>query len=290
MSGVHGIWNYQYLKDAAFDMPGAIGAIGADWSRWVGRGLRKVDAALAPPGPIPVAYYSDCLFRGVRMGGEDPRRLTPFGQELLAAWIEEVRLAEVGVAAAPLVPQGRLTFALRSMVQWFTERFGQRSLRIVSATVGELAAYFDPESPAARLQAQDRVATMLRCHRPRVLLAHSLGSVVAYETLSAHPDLEVDLFVTMGSPLAMRTVVFERLSPVPQGRGAKPPGAAAWVNIADRGDPVAVPRHGMSQRFIDVVRDRETSIHLVDPHTAKNYLRCAELVEEILPHVTTRSA
>jgi pimeloyl-ACP methyl ester carboxylesterase len=131
---------------------------------------------------------------------------------------------------------------------------------------------------------------MLRGHRPRVLLAHSLGSVVAYETLSAHPDLGVELFVTLGTPLAMRSVVYDRLSPTPMGRGAKPPGAAAWVNIADRGDPVAVPRRGISQRFQDVARDRDTSIHLIDPHTAKNYLRCGELIEEILPYVTTGSA
>ncbi|MEZ0066361.1 hypothetical protein ABIA32_002371 [Streptacidiphilus sp. MAP12-20] len=287
LSGVHGIWNYPYLKAAAGDVPGAVDAIGADWSRWVGRGLRKVGVELPGSGPMPVAYYADCLFRGERMGSADPAHLTPFAQELLAAWIEEVRLAETG---APAAPQGRLTFALRSMTEWFTERFGSQALRIVSATVSELATYFDPDSVDERTRSQERVAEMVRSHRPRVLLAHSLGSVVAYEALCAHPDLEVELFVTLGSPLAMRSVVFERLLPSPKGGGAKPPGAATWVNIADRGDPVAVPRSGVSLRFLDVFRDVETSIHLIDPHRAKNYLRCPELVEEIMPYVRTGSA
>ncbi|MFC1411804.1 hypothetical protein ACEZCY_21345 [Streptacidiphilus sp. N1-12] len=290
LSGVHGIWNYSYVKAAAGELPQAVGAIGADWSRWVGRGLRKAGVELPGPGVLPVAYYADCLYRGDRMGADDPTRLTPFGQELLAAWIEEVRLAEAGATAAALVPQGRLTFALRSMTQWFTERFGSQALRVVTATVSELATYFDPESADARTRSQDRVAEMLRDHRPRVLLAHSLGSVVAYEALCAHPELEVELFVTLGSPLAMRSVVFDRLTPPPAGRGARPTGVATWVNVADRGDPVAVPRRGISQRFLDVSRDVETSIHLIDPHRAKNYLRCAELVTEIVPYVSTDRA
>ncbi|WP_405590733.1 hypothetical protein [Streptomyces sp. NBC_01190] len=286
LAGVHGIWNGAYLKASAGDLPGALGAIGADWSKWVGRGLRKAGVASPDAAPMPVAYYADCLFRGERMGSEDSVPPTPFGQRLLAAWIEEVRLAEAGAAAVPLAAQGRLTFALRSMTQWFTERFGPQALRIVSATVSELATYFDPESVDARPRARERVAEMLREHRPRVLMAHSLGSVVAYEALCAHPDLGVELFVTLGSPLAMRSVVFDRLLPTPLGRGIKPPGAAVWVNIGDRGDPVAVPKHGISRRFLDVSRDRDTSIHLVDPHLAKNYLRCPELIEEILPYVT----
>ena len=34
-------------------------------------------------------------------------------------------------------------------------------------------------------------------------MAHSLGTVMAYEALHAHPDLHVYLLVTLGSPLAL---------------------------------------------------------------------------------------
>ena len=34
-------------------------------------------------------------------------------------------------------------------------------------------------------------------------MAHSLGTVVAYEALHAHPGLHVYLLVTLGSPLAL---------------------------------------------------------------------------------------
>ncbi|MFF6877588.1 hypothetical protein ACFY9S_20070 [Streptomyces sp. NPDC012474] len=287
LAGVHGIRNYGYLRDAAGDLPTAVSAIEADWAKWIARGLRK-GAGVPSQEPCPVAYYADCLFRGERMGAGGSPPLTPFAQRLLAQWIEEVRSAEGESPPAPLVSQGRLTSVLRSMTEWFTERYGQRALRIVTATVSELASYFDPAFPEGREQAQERVAAVLREHRPRVLLAHSLGSVVAYEALSRDPDLQLELLVTLGSPLAMRTVVFDRLLPPVQGRGARPSGVAAWVNVADRGDPVAVPRGGVSQRFSGVVRDHAVSIHLVDPHRAKSYLHCGELVGEIARFVGRR--
>ncbi|GAA4320076.1 hypothetical protein GCM10023086_44260 [Streptomyces venetus] len=289
LAGVHGIRNYGYLRDAAGDLPTALRAIEADWSSWIGQGLRKAGGVFVQE-PCPVAYYADCVFRGDRMGAQGPARLTPFAEQLLAQWIEEVRTGEPGSASAPLASQGRLTSGVRSMTEWFTERYGQRALSVVTATVSELAAYFDPAFPERREQAQGRVAAVLRERRPRVLLAHSLGSVVAYEALSRDSGLRVELLVTLGSPLAMRTVVFDRLIPPVRGRGARPPGVVEWVNIADLGDPVAVPRGGVAQRFSGVARDHVASIHRVDPHKAKNYLRCAELIGEIKKFVGDRGA
>jgi pimeloyl-ACP methyl ester carboxylesterase len=74
--------------------------------------------------------------------------------------------------------------------------------------------------------------------RTRVIVAHSLGSIVAYETLCAHPEWDVDL-VTLGSPLGVRNIVFDRLVPRPEGDRARCP-VSRWTNIADRGDIVAL--------------------------------------------------
>ena len=38
---------------------------------------------------------------------------------------------------------------------------------------------------------------------PTRVMAHSLGTVMAYEALHAHPGLHVYLLVTLGSPLAL---------------------------------------------------------------------------------------
>ncbi len=58
---------------------------------------------------------------------------------------------------------------------------------------------------------------------------------MTYETLWENPIPEIDLLITIGSPLAMPGVVFPRLRPeIIANRGARPPGVARWVNLALR--------------------------------------------------------
>ena len=89
----------------------------------------------------------------------------------------------------------------------------------------------------------------------RVLVAHSLGSVAAYETLCANPELPVTTLVTLGSPLGTPNLIFDRLIPTPlAGRGAWPTGLKHWTNIADAGDVVALEKN-LAPRFGNRVRD-----------------------------------
>lgn len=76
----------------------------------------------------------------------------------------------------------------------------------------------------------------------RVLVGHSLGSVVAYEVLCADPNLPVRTLVTLGSPLGVRAVRSRLQPPVVDGRGAWPMGLERWVNIADKADAVALKK------------------------------------------------
>ena len=78
-------------------------------------------------------------------------------------------------------------------------------------------------------------------HSTRVVIGHSLGSVVAYEYLCGYRPSSVELLVTLGSPLGIPNLVFDRLTPAPaDGLGAWPGGVASWVNVADRDDIVAL--------------------------------------------------
>jgi len=126
---------------------------------------------------------------------------------------------------------------------------------------------------------QARLRAALERVRPDVLIAHSLGSVVAYETLHLLSDTApVPLWVTLGSPLALPKAVFDRLSPAPVGgRGPRPAAVRRWANLADRGDLVALPPKGISRRFSGVEGDGDCSIHAFDFHLAANYLKTGEL-------------
>jgi hypothetical protein len=69
----------------------------------------------------------------------------------------------------------------------------------------------------------------------RVLIGHSLGSVVAYDIAREQTD-PLPLLLTLGSPLGLKQIVYHRLDPQPPTFPAK---VKRWVNVADREDFVA---------------------------------------------------
>jgi hypothetical protein len=107
---------------------------------------------------------------------------------------------------------------------YLTERF------FVSALT-QVTRYLTDDAIRARMQGflQDLVVA-----DTRVLIGHSLGSVVAYEHTHSlkHP---LRLLLTIGSPLGLRTIVTERLRPPP----SFPPKVTVWLNAANREDVVA---------------------------------------------------
>ena len=55
--------------------------------------------------------------------------------------------------------------------------------------------------PGVQSQMRARIESVVGTET-RVIVAHSLGSVLSYIALSNHPDWTVDTYVTLGSPLA----------------------------------------------------------------------------------------
>jgi hypothetical protein len=110
----------------------------------------------------------------------------------------------------------------------------------------------------------------------RVLIGHSLGSVVAYEYLCRDRPPSVELLITLGSPLGIPNLVFDRLTPRPSdGNGAWPGTIAKWVNVADRDDIVAL-RKDLAPLFPGTAADQAVADRLVnngdEPHAIDRYL------------------
>ncbi|OAI22124.1 MULTISPECIES: hypothetical protein [Methylomonas] len=114
----------------------------------------------------------------------------------------------------------------------------------------------------------------------RVVIAHSLGSIVTYEALCAHPEWQVQVLVTLGSPLGIRNLIFDRLEPTPShGIGKFPSCVKHWVNIADTGDVVALVKN-LSSCFGQRIQDVQIS-NGAQAHDATRYLTSKELGEAI---------
>lgn len=276
--GVHGIGNYHHYAAASNSVDRATDVTSREWTRALGHGL--AGSGIRPP--VRVAYYAHLLHRGTQMGRDDVRFLDENEQDLLIDWIDQ--LAPAGV------PQGQRTARARSACEWLTRHLGDQALSFALKFVREASAYL--QSDTRRRKVRDAVAEAIARDRPRVVIAHSLGTVVTYEALWEHCELSVDLLLTLGSPLAMPKVIFDRLHPSPvSGRGQRPPGVAAWANLADVGDIVAIPRDGLGPYFDGVTHDAPAIvIYKTAFHAVTRYLAAPETAALLTPYLSGQRA
>ncbi len=109
----------------------------------------------------------------------------------------------------------------------------------------QVGRYLDDEARRAAVLHRAR-SMILSAPRPRVVIAHSLGSLVAWDLL-ADPGICVDLLITLGSPLGHAALEVEPAS-FPYHR------VGAWLNVVHLLDPVPAGRglHDSFPAAIDV--------------------------------------
>ncbi|MFD4559067.1 serine peptidase [Streptomyces sp. NPDC058469] len=276
---VHGIGNLQ--KD--LDPGSAARVLAEEWRKSLAEGYAACRLTHLTVPDLVVAYYAHHLSPDESQDHSDTAEL-----EQLTAGERRIAWDFLHAAGAPVPAeeQGWPLAPLRQALHWVAtvhRRPAELLSRVVVALAREVYTYLS--SPARRRQARTVVIDAVRTHRPRVVLAHSLGSVVAYEALHEATDLRVDLLITLGSPLGLRGAVFDALDPEPRaGRGSRPPGVNRWYNVADPGDLVALPKK-LGGRF-PVDRHETTHIGLVDFHTLGGYLSEGTAVAGLAAYVS----
>ena len=100
------------------------------------------------------------------------------------------------------------------------------------------------------------------------LVAHSLGTVLAYMALANHPQWNVHTFVTLGSPLASPMLGDLLDPPLVDGRGRWPGAVQRWVNVRAVGDKAAAVPLGekFGARVEDVLVDNGHRAHAPEPY------------------------
>lgn len=81
------------------------------------------------------------------------------------------------------IAQGQKTARARQAADWLTRNFGATARTFAMAFTRGVHTYLSERDSVRRTKTRLTVANALAEHRPDVLVAHSLGSVVAYETL-----------------------------------------------------------------------------------------------------------
>ncbi|MFJ5772683.1 hypothetical protein [Streptomyces sp. NPDC093094] len=248
------------------------------------------DAALPVPEPerVSAVFYGNC-FRSLKGGkaavSDDENELDdipnfrsgdvrdPFEAALLEAFAQGTEEPQEG-------GKGLVQSALRRLER--SERLGRPPAKVAIWAVRQVRRYLDPADTvhACAQQRFERVVTP----DTRVVVAHSLGSVVAYEALCAHPEWNIDTFVTLGSPLGIGEIR-DRLRP--SGAGAWPH-VRRWVNIAAKEDPIALVKE-LAPLFDERVDDRTVvnlpwyrpARHVLGGHAVTRYLTTADLAEAV---------
>ena len=237
-----------------------------------------------PPNALSCAFYGG-LFRGPEsLRAIDPPYVPadvadPFERELLTALWVEAASREPRRVVAPEAEDLRLP--VPKTVQAGLQALSKSKL---FTRVAEAALIFDlkqvklyMKDESIRSAAQDAVNAVVGTDT-RVIVAHSLGSVVAYEALHRFADQpnwsNVRTFVTLGSPLGIANLIFHALRPRPvKGQGVWPRRLKRWTNISDDYDVVALQKRlqdFFDGGIVDVRIDNGATAHDASPYlTAK---------------------
>jgi subtilisin family serine protease len=231
-----------------------------------------------------IAYWADIRHPGAGHGPQarTRSRRTP-SSAAAQRYKEEMRAAFEG-RRRPVEPAGSYEGAVfgrflpgvgDAMFKWLTERF-----------IDDTNAYFHDAAQREAMQRRLVDALERNAPRPIILVAHSQGSIIAYDVLtrlgghtpSGH-TLDVAAFVTVGSQLGVDQVQRKllRARPSPP-RGNVPAAVRAWTNLADAFDPIALDKT-LTGEFKSG-EDPPVNIHDVslrnkvfwNPHSAVGYL------------------
>jgi Lecithin:cholesterol acyltransferase len=158
--------------------------------------------------------------------------------------------------------------------------------------------YWDPD---VRTQIRARLASALQQHHDKrvCLIAHSMGSIIAYDVLRTleRQSPTIDHFVTLGSALGLPIVtqhIRDEFS-----KSTVPQQVKQWTNLADPGDKVALDCSladdyrsapgAVRVQDVLVCNDYVDRIGKNDQHNSYGYLRTPELSDILRRFLTAGS-
>ena len=236
---VHGIDNEQLTPDGVVAewLPALAGGV-----RLAGRDDLADRLRLPRSDPDAIvcrsAYYGDLFRTPDQQGGAADLRVptsdqAAFAEALALEWLEQIAQRRLAASADAAQARFALDFArdseqveaqglqnierqiLKTLARnsWLA-RVGMNVVeRFVVAALTQVTRYLSDE--LTRALAQQRVLDLVEEDEDtRVIVGHSLGSVVVYESAHRLPR-PLPLLVTLGSPLGLRTIVKDRLRPPP---------------------------------------------------------------------------
>jgi hypothetical protein len=284
---VHGINNEDNTREQ----------IESDWLSAIREGWRAAGLAEKKLPPIVTAYYAKELAgltskrtAAVGMGagastGDDValeflktyQREAGISDEQIKAAAREAGLPDSAVGMGP--PHEAWVIALATGLERILPTRGKYIARLF---LKQAAVYLD--NKAVTLTIDNLVRSQIfpdGAEQPSIVVAHSLGTVVAYRVLLNDPpaDLAVPLFITLGSPLGI-AIVKRRLP----ARSAFPrPPVGRWINAVCKDDFVTLNRQldRTTLGYEGVELEGGVINNEDDKHAIAPYLKCATVAKAL---------
>jgi len=278
--GVHGIAQQQRGRKQLM----------RDWEPALEDGI-EIAVRAEPVGvSFDLAFYGDLFLRarhsghkGVGEEGElDGLSVAEIG-EALADAREAVSEEEIAAAAAlpPSKAYTRMPRPFQMVLGALDAKFGAAAGVLYLGTLRQVRRYLRDGGLKA---AGDEIVAAKAGTECRILIGHSLGSVLALEFVRQHPEHRLDLLLMLGSPLGLRMVQSRLPHPYfgADAPGGIPESVAAWVNVRDVRDPVACAGDlntwwpGVEDRHVDNEGDaHNVARYLSKDHTGTAIVRAA---------------
>ncbi|TYT26177.1 hypothetical protein FZO89_07840 [Luteimonas viscosa] len=187
---------------------------------------------------LPASKAADVIYRGANAGADDRERL----QELLLAYLTglgiepaQVDAVQRRVTGNEVVERGPQNWAWVQAVIRTIDAHVPGAGTLIAMITNDVHQYLSKDS--FRSVIEDGIIAALSEEEESVIVAHSLGTIVAYKLLhrlSQSGAWKVPVFVTLGSPLAINAIR-ERLRPI-----RHPSCVSQWYNARDPKDVVAL--------------------------------------------------
>lgn len=211
--------------------------------RCLGAGVRRIDAGIADD--IERAF---CLVswtydfygehRDINLDLEDIRMI-----------LSRERASEEDIRVVTSLKRrfSRWLYNLADYLPFLIPHFATEEVEIHLRDFNRYLRNTNGASEIARQKVKTELTNAAQAGRPVLLFGHSMGSVIAYESLwqlsrELKTDLAVDLFLTTGSPLGQSIVQRHLMGSHQQGAEKYPANIRRWVNIAAVGELTAIDR------------------------------------------------
>jgi hypothetical protein len=267
-----------------------------DWIDSLKRGLARRGLALPiPDSAVHFPYYGQALYDlWTNVRPEDVAEVVVRGpsgnaqqEQFMAAVLEEVRRERrisddevLDAAGLNTIPRGPLNWKwVQGILTAIDTHVPGASGLSLSLATNDVYQYLHNHALAGHIR--EGVARAIPAGEPVVVVAHSLGTVVAYDLLrdaGGAQGWNVPLFVTLGSPLGVTAIKDAMKKPL-----GFPACAGAWFNAMDPDDVVALYPLDGAHFGIEPAIVNKTDVDNPTPnqHGISGYLEDAEVAQRI---------